>query len=182
MIYLIGGAARSGKTILSKRLLTGKSIPYFCIDYLVSAIDRTLHNKPSFDAAMKIQPQLESMIRNITEIEPDYIVEGDKILPELASRLSKEYPNQIISCFLGYASADPSIKMEEIKQNPGPINNWTKNSSNEELMQLIAEMTDYSAFIKKECNKYDIPYFDVSNNFSKNIDLAFQYLSINKST
>jgi hypothetical protein len=52
MLYLIGGAARSGKTNLSKRLLTGKSIPYFCIDYLVSAIDRTLHNKPSFRISM----------------------------------------------------------------------------------------------------------------------------------
>lgn len=181
MLYLIGGAARSGKTILSKRLLTEKSIPYFCIDYLVSAIDHNMHKESSRQVAIKIQDRLESMLRNIIEVEPDYVVEGDKLLPELVSKLSKEYPDRIISCFLGYPMIEPKKKIEEIKQNPGPINNWTKNSSDEELSKLIAEMIDNSAFIQKECSNYNIPYFDVSNNFSKNIDLAYQHLFIRKS-
>jgi hypothetical protein len=40
MLYLIGGAARAGKTILGHRLFRERSIPYFCVDYFVSALDQ----------------------------------------------------------------------------------------------------------------------------------------------
>jgi hypothetical protein len=40
MIYLIGGAARSGKTIITHRLWREQHVPYFCIDYFISAIDQ----------------------------------------------------------------------------------------------------------------------------------------------
>jgi len=65
MLYLIGGAARTGKTILSQRLLKERNIPYFCLDYLINAIDRTLHNIPSREAAIKIWPNLEAMLRRM---------------------------------------------------------------------------------------------------------------------
>ena len=40
MIYLIGGSARTGKTIIARRLLSERNYPYFCVDYFVSAQDQ----------------------------------------------------------------------------------------------------------------------------------------------
>ena len=176
MLYLIGGAARTGKTILSQRLLKERSIPYFCLDYLISAIDRTLHNIPSREAAIKIWPNLEEMLRNIVEVGSDYIIEGDKLLPEHVSNLIKDYPDQIISCFLGYPSADPQKKINEIQQYPGHINDWTKNSTESELRDLVTEMLDYSRFLQSECSRYNLPYFNTSENFSITIYKAYSYL------
>jgi hypothetical protein len=35
MLYLIGGTSRSGKSIISRKLLTEKGIPYFPLDSVV---------------------------------------------------------------------------------------------------------------------------------------------------
>jgi adenosyl cobinamide kinase/adenosyl cobinamide phosphate guanylyltransferase len=32
MLYLLGGAARSGKSIIAKRILAESRIPFFCLD------------------------------------------------------------------------------------------------------------------------------------------------------
>ena len=176
MLYLIGGAARTGKTILSERLLKEKNIPYFCLDYLVSAIDRNLHNIPSRQAAYKILPHLEAMLRNIVEVKSNYIIEGDKLLPELVIKLIRIYPNQIVSCFLGYSSIDPQEKIKAIKEYPSHINDWTGKLSEVDLKALVTEMSDYSQYIQAECYKYNLSYFDTSEDFSNTIDKAYQYL------
>jgi hypothetical protein len=176
MLYLIGGAARSGKTILSERLLKEKSIPYFCLDYLVSALDRNLHNIPSQQAAYKILPNVEAMLRNIVEVKSNYIIEGDKLLPEQVIKLIQVYPNQIISCFLGYSTIDPLQKIKDIKQHPSHINDWTGESSEFDLQDLVTEMLDYSQYLQSECSKYNLHYFDTSEEFSNTIDKAYHYL------
>jgi hypothetical protein len=176
MLYLIGGAACTGKTILSERLLKEKKNPYFCLDYLASAIDRNLHNIPSRQAAYKILPNLEAMLRNIVEVKSNYIIEGDKLLPEQVIKLIQVYPNQIISCFLGYSTIDPLQKVKAIKQYPSHINDWTRESSEIDLRDLVTEMLDYSQYLQAECYKYSLRYFDTSEDFSNTIDKAYQYL------
>ena len=176
MLYLIGGAARTGKTILAKRLLDEKNIPYFCIDYLVSSIDRKMHDEPSKKVAHKVWPNIKFLLRNIVEVEPNYVIEGDKFLPEFVSQIINEYPNKITPCFLGYSSISPKQKIKEIKQNKNTINNWTENLSDRDLMELTNEMIDYSKFLKKECKKYDIPYFDLSDDFLKTLEQTYKYL------
>lgn len=177
MLYLIGGAARAGKTILSERLLKDKNIPYFCVDYLVSALSRKLHYIPSREAAIRIWPRLESMLRNIVEVGSNYIIEGDKLLPEQVSNFIKEYPDQIVSCFLGYPNIDPLQKIKAIQLYPGHINDWTKESTEKELRDLVTEMVDYSLYLQTECNKYHIPYFDLSDDFSNTLEKAYRYLT-----
>ena len=176
MLYLIGGAARTGKTLLSERLLKEKKIPCFCLDFLVTAIDRNLHNIPSRQAAHKIWPHLESMLRNIVEVKSNYIIEGDKLLPEHVNKLIQDYPNQITSCFLGYPNIDPLHKIKEIKEHPGHINDWTRESSETELRDLVTEMLDYSLYLQTECFKYNLIYFDTSEDFINTIEKAYRYL------
>ncbi|MGE5223308.1 MAG: hypothetical protein ACM3PY_12790 [Omnitrophica WOR_2 bacterium] len=35
MIYLVGGAARSGKSMIAQRFMAQTGIPYFCLDWLM---------------------------------------------------------------------------------------------------------------------------------------------------
>ncbi len=34
MLYLLGGAARSGKSIIARRVMTHYQLPFFSLDYL----------------------------------------------------------------------------------------------------------------------------------------------------
>jgi hypothetical protein len=42
MLYLLGGAARSGKPLLARRVLAEKRIPFFCLDHLVIGAAKTI--------------------------------------------------------------------------------------------------------------------------------------------
>jgi hypothetical protein len=40
MLYLVGGAARTGKTMIALKMLRDTNTSYFFVDYFVSALDR----------------------------------------------------------------------------------------------------------------------------------------------
>lgn len=67
MIYIIGGAARAGKTIIARRMLIERNIPYFCVDYFVSALDQ---------AAPELGIDAESPGGEIIETEDEVIIKG----------------------------------------------------------------------------------------------------------
>ena len=83
MLYLIGGAARAGKSILARRLLRRHNLPYFSVDYLTSGLESgapetaVRHESPNRLRGERIWPVLEGLLRNIAEEEPGYVVEGE---------------------------------------------------------------------------------------------------------
>lgn len=38
MLYLLGGAPRTGKSIIARRFVAEKQIPYFCTDALITVL------------------------------------------------------------------------------------------------------------------------------------------------
>ncbi len=80
MLYIIGGAARSGKTILTRRLFAEHHVPFFCVDYFVSALGEgspelgIQGESPTRPKAEALWPRIYGMLRNIVEVEPAYAV------------------------------------------------------------------------------------------------------------
>jgi hypothetical protein len=144
MIYLIGGAARAGKTLITQRLWREGCIPYFCIDYFMSAIDQGApelgiqaesHN---LVRAPALWPRIEYLFRNIIEVETDYIIEGDALWPRGAAQMIQDYgPQRVSSVFLGYCHISPERKLQEIRTHGGGVNDWIQKHDDAYILALL---------------------------------------------
>ena len=117
------------------------------------------------------------MLIHLIEKEPNYLIEGDGILPNQVAELQKDFSNNIKACFVGFSEINPQDKFKQVRKLDGNKDDWTKNISDEGLMSYIKDMVEFSKYLKSECNKYDISYFDSSNNFSEYLENVFQYLA-----
>jgi len=183
MMYLLGGAARAGKTIIAHRLLDEKHIPYFCVDYFVSGLFRGAPglgvdpDSPNRERGERVWPTLKGMLRNIVEVEPRYLVEGDVLLPKYVREIMEMYPGEIHACFVGYAALSPEQKLREIRTFGGHVNDWLDDKPDEYILELAREMIDFSRYLQAECQQCHLPYFDASRDFPGAISRAYRCLA-----
>ncbi len=181
MLYILGGAPRSGKTLLSRRILYEKCIPFFPIDSLVGALKESAtalyvnHEVPFIPKAENIwkltKPLFEFFIFN----EDQYLLEGDPILPlQVDELVQAKY--KVRACFMGFNKQRPEDKLKLLRRYGKGRKDWTNDVSDEQLEFLIPKMVEFSLYLEKECKKYNIPYFDVSEDFNGARDKAFKYL------
>jgi hypothetical protein len=170
LLYLIGGPARSGKSELAARLLRERRVPYFPLDYLTSGLVavpglRLDHDLPPRERGERLWPVLHPLLRNIAEVEPVYLVEGDALLPDHMADLIAASAGTVRGCFLGYAHIAIEQKLTEIRAHPGMVNDWAAGLSDEELAGLVKEMKEFSRFLESECARLRLPYLDGSFDF-----------------
>lgn len=184
MLYILGGASRSGKTLFSRRAVAEKQIPYFPLDALVGAL---AHGAPQFgvqykdsfvDRANKLWPLATHLFDMLLNEERDYLIEGDSLIPSRVNELLTA-GKPIKCCFLGYTELNKEEKLSLVRQYHQEQIDWTRGISDEEMLPMIEDMIQFSKYLKDECEKYGIRYFDVSHDFNKTRDLAFGYLFSN---
>ena len=182
MLYIIGGASRTGKSMISRELMAKTGIPCFSLDVLMMGLANGLSeyginpDDPEFKNAEKMWPILRNMLINMLEVGIDYIVEGYTVLPEHTNEIANLFPGQVKSCFTGYTGIDPEKKLKEIRKYTDLPNDWAKTSSDSEILKLINRSISYSSFLKTECEKYEIPYFDQSEDFTGTKRRVIEYL------
>jgi len=181
MLLIIGGAARTGKGILSRRLLLETHQPYLSLDVLKMGL---VNGVPSFGldpeaSAVAIAEQLWPLVRamavNMVETDVHYIIEGE-ILPEHADELAKRFPTEVRACFLGYAEIAPRRKLAEIRKFGGHPNDWLTDYPDEDVLELVEQNVEFSRYLQKECRRLGIPYCDTSESFDSAHNRAFTYL------
>jgi hypothetical protein len=180
MLYILGGASRSGKSILSRRFASDLGIPFFCLDFLVTSLQdipslHIKHDQPFIAKAENLWPMAKNMLSHIISEEPNYLIEGDGILPKQIVELSQLHPNAIRSAFVGYTEISAKDKLKEIREFGGQKDDWTMNYSDDEMTKYITDMIEYSNYLKTECEINNILYFDVSFDFKNKIDELFNY-------
>jgi len=181
MLYILGGASRSGKSIISRRFVREKQIPFFCIDFLTTSLQEIpslniKHGLPFLEKAEKLWPLVKPMLTHLLKEEPQYLIEGDGILPNQILELLSEFPNDIKACFVGFSEINSKEKLKQVREFGGNMDDWTKNIPEKELINHIEDMVIFSQYLKSECNKYNIDYFDSSGNFPEYLEKVFQYL------
>jgi len=67
MLYVLGGASRSGKSIISRRFVSEKQIPFFCIDFLITSLQEVpsldiKQGQPFIDKAKKLWPLIKPLL------------------------------------------------------------------------------------------------------------------------
>lgn len=183
MLFLIGGAARSGKTLIARRLLSRHRVPYFCLDHIASAVIEGAPelgidaDVPRTERLRQLWPRLEPMLRSMVELEPAYTVEGDVLWPEGVQALMDEYGDSVRACFLGYATSTPEIKLRDIRQHGGGVTDWTRDHPDAFILSWMTDMIAYSRYLRDACRALDLPYFDVSDDFTRTVNKAYRSIA-----
>jgi hypothetical protein len=181
MLLFIGGAARTGKGIVVRRLLVEMQMSYLSLDVLKMGLTRGV---PEYDidpdtgpmvVAERLWPLVREMSFNLIEEGVHYAIEGE-LLPKHVDALRQAYPSQIKACFLGYATLTPAQKLREIRTHAGYPNDWSSDYSDPDLLNIISEMIAFSKYLMAECATYHLRYFDTSHSFVQTLDEVVAYV------
>jgi hypothetical protein len=183
MLILIGGASRSGKSILTRRLLKDNAVPYFSLDMLMMGL---VHGVPQLGAnpdassiarAEHLWPVVRAICVNILETGIErYCIEGDYLLPGQVQELSQAFPGVVRCCFLGYAEADAARKVQEIRSYSDHPNDWLRDYPDDYVRELAEEMIGFSRYLQTECARLGLPYVDTSADFVRGVETALAQL------
>jgi len=134
------------------------------------------HALPNRLRAQRVWPVLEGLLRNIAEVEPGYLVEGDILLPDRVAGLLAAYGGKVRACFLGYTTTTVEAKSAAIRSHPGQVNDWVTSRDDDELTDLVAEMIAFSSFLQAECSRHGLKYVDSGGDFDAALDAAEAHL------
>ncbi|MBI3485407.1 hypothetical protein HY025_00520 [Candidatus Daviesbacteria bacterium] len=175
MTYLIGGAPRVGKSKLAQMLLKRQKIAFVSLDSLVHMLKQAAPNLNVTDEIHYIQkaesfyPFLKEFIFVNKYGVKDYCIEGDAFLPKQAFELNKLF--EVKSVFLGISKAN----LKQILENQG-FNDWLGDLEESQLQKLPEKIMEMSEYLKKECQKYNLKYFDLAQNYNQTLEQAYDYL------
>lgn len=180
MIYLIGGAPRAGKTILSQRLCATLKAGWVSTDLLMDLM--RFANVPCYktkwDAAPEaitanaewFFPYMERFIWGVTSFADDYVIEGVDFLPAQVAQLTTKYP--IRAVFLGCSY----MTLESFNQFPGRSKGYA-NLSEEIRQQIVGDVPRWSAFIRQEAERSGYAFVDMVGDFAQRLTEAERVLT-----
>ena len=182
MLYLIGGTSRSGKTLIAKKILADRQIPYLSLDWLMMGFNDGIpeygihHLLWPNEIAEKMAPFLQGMVKNMLFDGMDYVIEGEAMLPPLIAELIEKHPDAVKVVFMGYTDIAVEDKVALVKKYSDGENDWLTNESDAYIRDHIGNMISYSKMIRKGCQEHGLSYFDTSEDFLGAIESASDFL------
>ena len=182
MLFLVSGTSRSGKTLIARKILADKQIPYLSLDWLMMGFNDGIpeygvhHLLWPNEIAEKMWPFVQGMIDCMLIDGMDYVIESEALLPRLAAELVAKHPGKIRVVFVGYTDVTVKDKVALVKKHDVGENDWLTNESDDYISDHIENMIAYSKTIKTECEKHGLSYFDTSEDFLGAIEAATDFL------
>jgi len=183
MLFLVSGTSRSGKTLIARKLLADKQIPYLSLDWLMMGFNDGIpeygihHLLWPNEIAEKMTPFLSGMIDSMLVDGMDYVIEGEAMLPQQVAALVKKHPDKIRAVFVGYTEINVNDKVALVKKHDGGENDWLTKKSDEYIRDHIENMIAYSKTIKTGCEQHGLAYIDTSDDFPGAIQSATDFLA-----
>ena len=180
MIYLIGGAPRTGKTILSQQLCAILKAGWISTDLMMellrvaNAPGRKMKWGASPEAirasAEWFFPYLERFVWGASSLADHYVIEGVDFLPAQVAQLSTQYP--IRTVFLGCSR----MTLEDLSQFPGrsPVYATLPEARRR---QIVEDVPLWSAFIRQEAGRFGYAYVDMIGDFPRRLTEAEMLLT-----
>jgi len=182
MLFLVSGTSRSGKTLIARKILADKQIPYLSLDWLMMGFNDGIpeygihHLLWPNEIAEKMAPFLLGVIDSMLVDGMDYVIEGEAMLPRLAADLIAKHPGKIKVVFLGYTEIEVKNKVALVKKHDVGENDWLTNESDDYISDHVKNMIAYSKMIKTGCEEHGLSYFDTSEDFLRAIEAATDFL------
>jgi adenylate kinase family enzyme len=182
MIYILTGIAKSGKSLVSKKIVQDFNIAKISTDEIMM----DLHKKNQIDnldiyasdstVASKLEPFINELIAKMIDSNQDVLIEGVHFNTPFSRTLLDRYQNQIRIIYLGYRNSTVKEKTEELYKYKNRIDNpWIFDHQGEKVEDIVAYMIEESKRIYQECTKLNLPYFDVTD-ITNQIDIIINKL------
>lgn len=172
MIYLVGGAPRAGKTILSQQLCATLKVGWISTDLMMELlrVANAPGRKMKWDASPEaiiaraewFFPYLERFVWGASSLADHYVIEGVDFLPAQVAQLSTQYPVRTV--FLGCSR----MTLEDLTQFPGRSQvyaTWPE----ERRRQIVEDVPRWSAFIRQEAGRFGYAYIDMAKDFPQRL-------------
>ena len=171
MLFLVSGTSRGGKTLIARKILADKQIPYLSLDWLMMGFNSGIpeygihHLLWPNEIAERMEPFLGGMIDCMLVDGMDYVIEGEAMRPQWVAGLIERHPDAIRAAFLGYTDINVEDKVALVREHAGGETDWLTSESDEYIRNHVGNMIAYSKTIKTECEKHGLSYFDTSEDF-----------------
>ena len=177
---IIAGAPRSGKTTISRELTAFSGCVHYRLDSIKRAVfDIFCPGKKDWHFASQMTVKIiEKLVddNNLESTRKEYFIfDTPHLYPEDVIKLDL---HEFIIVFIGYTSIDTDKKVDSIIKYDAQTC-WTQQLSREKLKSLVEGNIAFSKEIKSQCEKYGIPYFDVSENHIQVLDEVKNYVKNN---
>ena len=174
MIYLVGGAPRTGKSILGQRVSAKLKIGWISTDSLIQILraKNVQGIKVEWNAAPEaiaadaewFFPCLERFVWSVSAMAEGYVIEGVDFVPAQVAQLAARWP--IRSVFLG-CSKMPLEHFDQFGCSRGYA------MLPEEMRRQIAQDVPlWSEFIRQEAERFCYPYVDMIDDFPSRLTEA----------
>lgn len=172
MIFVIGGAARAGKTTLARRLEQELRVAGSPTDAIVWMLQSAA---PELGIGFPIVPEnadaaIPFVIAHAQALSMrgarDLVVEGVAVLPRHVHRMEAAFPAGVEcrAVFLGQEQATPA----SIAVGGG----WAAQGDAEERSKWARQTREVSAVVRQECIDLGLPYFDVGADWGAALESA----------
>lgn len=188
MNIIIGGAMRTGKTLVADALARRTGFPYLGTDSLILALRDCFpetaigHKGKSFDELCEaFIPFLNRYLHHASQAgRGSHIVEGHFIRPKDVAQLAANTS----AVFFGYPEADAQEKLRQLKAYAASIaHDWMEGEDDEKLLKQITRWIDFSRDLRDQCRQYDILFVDTSHQdvtyCDSNMELLYRALGLN---
>ncbi len=184
---IIIGCQRSGKTTLANMLIKDdNSYHNISLDSLAIAIKRTIPEIGISDGSTikfiskRIVPFLVTYLKSYKCDYPDkyYLVEGIQINPDHLMR-EEFFQNANIIC-LGFPNATIHEIFSNIRNEDKNLRfSYTKTLSDDKLKDKISFYIEYSKFLQRKCNEYNIPFYETNKNRKQVLEMIYNNIMTN---
>jgi hypothetical protein len=180
--YIICGAARSGKSILARRLQEKHKISWILGDAIVSSMEDAFpglgvaHHGNLQEIGDRFAECIKFLLWNYDYAGCGYVLDTTHLYPRHVIGM-REKIGIVPAVFVGYAEADPDEKFRQVREHDPARNWWTSELSDAELEKLIRAQIGKSSQLREACVELGIPYVDVSQHFWESLDNAEMILN-----
>ena len=184
-MYLIGGAPRLGKSILSKKLLDARGIPVFSTDALCAAHGADFQfvdvmHLPTEDIVRKqiaeardVAATIEYFVGDKLNNPGDFTLEGVHLLPSFVRRVQDGRSADVRSIFV--IATDKTLVLSGLRSDARE-DNWMRGAP-EKMQNAMADfVVAFSTEIRSQAEKEGLRVFERTVEFWKDIGAMLRLL------
>lgn len=174
---IIAGVPRAGKTTICSKLAQSLKYQHLAMDYVTTSFEEAFPETGILHTDcwefVKTSKNLIKFLKRLTKSE-DYDNLSYRLAFDVFHITPKDYYDNVDNncCdiyFFGYPNADIEEKFKQIRKFDTKYD-WTNNTDDEFLKDRIVTYVEISKWLKEECEKYNLPFIDISKNREQVVD------------
>lgn len=175
MIVLIGGESRTGKTLLSQRLLERVHYPCTSLDHLKMGLIRGwpgcgfTANDADDVISRALWGIIKGMIDACRENRQNLILEGCYLPPEEVCKLSG---TDVVALYLGFSPGYIRVHFDDIIRYESVVEQRLFTER-----QDIADCITAHETLRARCIACGLPYFTIQENYRSETDAILQWIT-----